>query len=80
MALYFFDIHDGTFTLDEDGTECADMDCVRRESKQVLPAIAMDVLPENGDHHVLTVRVRNEQNDTVYTATLMFNGLSMEDR
>jgi hypothetical protein len=79
MSLYFFDIHDGTFTLDDDGTECADMDCVRSESKRVLPAIAVDVLPKNGDHHVLTVRVRNEQNDTDYTATLMYNGLSMEN-
>jgi hypothetical protein len=76
MALYYFDIHDGTFRLDEEGTECADFDAVRREAKRVLPEIAKDILPEDGDHHTLTVRVRNERHETVYTATLMFNGFS----
>ncbi|KQT83728.1 hypothetical protein ASG51_16460 [Methylobacterium sp. Leaf465] len=75
MARYFFDINDGSFRLDEDGLECADFDAVRREAKRALPAIAGEILPEDGDHLTLTVRVRNDRHETVYTATLMFNGL-----
>lgn len=78
MPRYFFDIHDGTFQLDEVGTECADFDAVRYEAKCVLPAIAKELLPEDGDHHTLTVRVRNEHHETVYTATLMFSGFGTD--
>lgn len=76
---YFFDIHDGTFLLDEVGVECADFDAVRREAKRVLPEIAREILPADGDHHTMTVRVRDDQYDTVYTATLAFNGLITKD-
>lgn len=78
MALYYFDIHDGTFRLDEHGVECADFDAVRREAKAVMPEIARDILPKDGDQHTLTVRVRNERHETVYTATLMFSGFSTD--
>lgn len=78
MPRYFFDIHDGTFQLDEHGVECADFDAVRREAKRALPEIARELLPQDGDHHTLTCRVRDEHNETVYTATLMFNGLSSQ--
>jgi hypothetical protein len=76
LPLYYFDIHDGTFRLDDDGVECADFDAVRREARRTLPEIARDILPEDGDHHTITVRVRDENHETVYTATLSFNGLS----
>lgn len=80
MPRYFFDIHDGTFLLDDVGIDCANLDAVRREAKRVLPEIAREILPEDGDHHTMTVRVRDEQFETVYTATLMFNGLITKDR
>jgi hypothetical protein len=76
MPRYFFDIHDGTFRLDEDGVECPDFDAVRREARRTLPEIAREILPEDGDHHTITCRVRDEQHETVYTATLIFNGFS----
>lgn len=78
MALYFFDIHDGTFRLDDVGVECKDLNAVRYEAKRVLPAIAKEILPEDGDHHTLTVRVRDERHETVYTATLMFSGFGTD--
>ena len=78
MPRYFFDIHDGTFQLDEHGVECADFDAVRREAKRALPEIARELLPQDGDHHTLTCCVRDEHNETVYTGTLMFNGLSSQ--
>jgi len=77
MARYFFDLHDGSFKLDDTGTECADFDAVRREAKRLLPEVAKEVLPEGEDHLTLTVRVRDERHETVYTATLMFNGLTI---
>lgn len=76
MARYYFDIHDGSFEQDEQGTECADFDAVRREAKRTLPEIAREILPEDGDKHTITVRVRDEQHETVYTATLVFTGIT----
>lgn len=80
MSLYYFDILDGEFMPDETGTECANLQAVREHAKRVLPAIAAETLPEHGDHQTLIVRVRNEQHETVYTATLSFNGLTPSAR
>lgn len=79
MPLFYFDVHAGTFMLDEDGSDLADLDAGRREAKRLLPALARDIFPQNGDHQTLTVRVRDDQHETVYTATLMFSGLVMPD-
>lgn len=80
MPLCFFDINDGKFTLDEEGTECADLEAVRREAKRVLPAIAKEVLPKDGDNQNLIVRARDERHETVYTATLIYINTTMPER
>jgi hypothetical protein len=41
----------------------------------VLPAIARDTIPKDGNRQSFTVLVRNERDLTVYTATLSFAGL-----
>lgn len=77
MPRYYFDLHDGQFIHDDVGVECADFDAVRREAKRALPAMALDVLPKDGDQHNITVIVRDESNRTIYTATLSFTGLTI---
>ncbi len=79
MPLYFFDIHDGVLSMDDVGSECADLDTVRREAKRLLPAMAQDLLPQDGDNRTLTVLVRDAQDAVIYTATLMFNGVTVRD-
>jgi hypothetical protein len=74
MPLYFFDLDDGEFVHDEVGVECPDFDAVRREAKRALPALAQEILPEDGDHRTMRAIVRNENDDIVYTATLTFSG------
>lgn len=74
MARYFFDIHDGALHRDDVGVDCAGFDAMRREAKRALPEIAREILPGEGDQHAITVRVRDERQETVYTATLTFNG------
>lgn len=80
MARYFFDIHDGqVLRRDAIGTECQGGEAVRREAMHTLPEIAKSTIPTDGDRQAFTVSVRNDANVTVYTATLTFAGLWMDD-
>ena len=74
MTRYYFDIHDGTVTVDDVGTECPDIEAVRAEARRVLPELAREVLPPSSDHHTIRVVVRDENQEIVYTATLIFSG------
>ncbi|GJD66325.1 DUF6894 family protein [Methylobacterium frigidaeris] len=76
MARYYFDIHDGQWlTRDDVGFDCDGQEAIRTEAMQVLPAIARDGVPKDGNRQAFTVLVRNEDNLTVYTATMTFAGL-----
>ena len=77
MPCYFFDIYDPKLTHDDVGVDCADLEAVRLQAKRTLPDMARDLLPLDGDHQFISVVVRDEQNQTVYTATLAFNGLTV---
>jgi len=77
---YFFDIHDGlSLKRDAIGMECDGFRGVRVEAMQTLPQIACDLIPMDGDRQAFTVLVRDENDSTVYTATLTFAGLWMGD-
>ncbi|BCM88117.1 DUF6894 family protein [Methylobacterium indicum] len=76
MARYYFDVHDGRdLNRDNIGTECCDRAAIRNEAMVLLPSIARDAIPMDGDRQSFTVLVRNESSLTVYTATLSFTGL-----
>lgn len=75
MPRYFFDIHNGTSTRDEDGTECADLDAVRAQAMRTLPDIARDDIPKDGDRRTFTCLVTDEDGHPVYSATLNYTGL-----
>jgi hypothetical protein len=76
MARYFFHIlGDGPDTRDNQGVELASLNHVRREAMRVLPEIARDEVPRDGDHQSFTVLVTDERDHPVYTATLTFAGI-----
>ena len=80
MSRYFFDIYDGrSLQRDPIGNECEGPEAVRYEAMKTLPLLAKDTIPRDGDRQAFTVAVRNENNVTVYTATLTFAGLWMGD-
>ncbi|MET3415188.1 MULTISPECIES: hypothetical protein [unclassified Methylobacterium] len=80
MPRFFFDIHSGSkFARDAVGSECAGMQGIRHEAMLVLPAIARDEIPKDGDKQAFTVLVRDGESRTVYTATLTFAGLWIGD-
>ncbi len=80
MPRYFFDIHDGTkFARDALGAECDGREDVRFQAMHALPSIARDEIPRDGDRQAFSVLVRNENDVTVYTATLTFAGLWIGD-
>ncbi|MGH1573994.1 DUF6894 family protein [Methylobacterium sp. P31] len=74
---YYFDIHDGEFRPDDEGTECADFEAARLEAMSSLPEIARFAIPRDGDNQAFTVLVRDENGAIIYTATLTFAGLSL---
>ncbi|BAQ49209.1 MULTISPECIES: DUF6894 family protein [Methylobacterium] len=74
MPRFFFDIHDGEWSRDVEGVECADVVAACYEAKRVLPGMAVDHVPQDGDWHAITVLVTDEDRRPVYTATLSFAG------
>lgn len=79
MPRYFFDIHDGEFRPDAEGTDCADFEAARREAMIALPEISRWAIPADGDNQAFTVLVRDERGALVYTATLTFAGLKLNN-
>lgn len=80
MPRYFFDIHNGpSFSRDATGLECNGQEGIRFEAMRALPSIARDEIPKDGDRQAFTVLVRNEDDITVYSATLIFAGLWIGD-
>ena len=78
MPLYFFDIHDdGAVSLDDEGSELDTFDEARREARRLLPILASEELPDNGDRRVFMVLVRDSSGQSLYTATLAYAGLTL---
>ncbi len=80
MPLYFFDIVDGGAHRDDEGTQCADDEAVRRMVRETLPEIAKDEIPADGDRRHFTIVVRDENETPVYTATLSYVGMWLNKR
>jgi hypothetical protein len=75
MARYYFDVHDGGPRFDDTGTELAELENVREQAKRLLPDIAREEIPREGDQRTFTVLVKDEGGKPVYSATLTFAGL-----
>ena len=72
MALYYFDVNDnGEVFPDDQGTECATFDQVKEEAIHALVEMIRESLPD-GDHHRLTIKVRNEGGGDVLRVSLNF--------
>lgn len=78
MSRFFFDIHDGGWSQDAEGVECADVAAACYEAKQVLPRMAAEQVLQDEDRHAITVLVTDEDRRPVYTATLSFAGLVLK--
>jgi hypothetical protein len=73
MALYHFDVDDnGDVYHDDVGTECADFTQVRNEAIEALAGIMKDAIPD-GDHHRISIKVRDEGGDLVFQVALRFD-------
>ncbi|TXN72830.1 hypothetical protein [Methylobacterium sp. WL6] len=75
MPRYFFDIQDGSYTRDDVGVECTDLQSVAMEAKKLLPTVARDEVPKGGEHRAVTVLVTDEDGRAVYSAALTYTGL-----
>ena len=75
MARYFFDIDDGQLHRDTEGTECANLEEVRKEAMNALPEIARYAIPTDGDQQAFAVFARDERRNLIYKATLTYAGL-----
>jgi hypothetical protein len=70
MPRFYFDIHDGAReTLDDEGTQLADLQAACDEALAVLPAIAENELAGPGDREIVAT-VRAENGAAVFRARL----------
>ena len=75
MPRFFFDIHDGTHTRDDEGVVLPDMSAVRAKAMTILPKIAADEIEGDSDRHHFTVLVSDEDGKAIYSATLTYTGV-----
>ena len=72
MDRYYFDTRNcGTFTRDDEGFECADLEVVRVQAAKSLAELALEVLPRTTDC-LMGVDVRNERQEIVLVTELPF--------
>ena len=71
MAKYYFDIHDGDHDAkDDEGTDFPDLEAMRKSALALLPDIAREVMPNDGNRRDVIVDVRDSNGMVVFTATL----------
>lgn len=75
MPRYFFDIHDGRTERDNAGTEYAGPAEAALHAKRLLPEIAVHEVPADGERHVMTVLVTDDEGHPVYSAALTYVGI-----
>ena len=69
MPRYYFDTHDGRyFNYDNRGMECG-MQELRQQAILSLRDMAAEELPD-GPHHCFWIKVRDDQGNYVFEATL----------
>ena len=79
MPRFFFDIQDqGSSSVDDLGIECATRSDARIAAIDALPDVARDALPD-GDHHIITVTVRDEAHRTIFRASLTLEADWLDD-
>jgi protocatechuate 3,4-dioxygenase beta subunit len=71
---FFFDVHDGRNQRDDESTLCDDVQAAALEARQLLPQIARDEVPKDGERQTITVLVTDEDGHPVYSAALCFVG------
>ena len=74
MPRYFFDLKGCHHERDDEGVISADLQSAAREAKKLLPVIALDEVPADGEHHAVTVLVSDEDGHVVYSGVLSFVG------
>ncbi|WP_187193525.1 MULTISPECIES: hypothetical protein [unclassified Methylobacterium] len=60
---------------DDEGTALEDFPAVRQHVLRLLPDIARDEVPDDGDRCAFSVVVTDEDGKPIYTATLNWTGL-----
>ena len=70
MPRYFFDLYEETVTIDEEGTECRDLDAARFLALRTLGNIVADLTPLGIDPTELATHVRDEEGDVVFIVAL----------
>ena len=55
--------------------EFSDLEAVRLQAMRILPEIAKDEVPADGDRQTFTVMVTDEDGKPVYSAALNFTGM-----
>ncbi|MGX1099018.1 hypothetical protein ACSSVZ_003062 [Amorphus sp. MBR-141] len=70
MPRYFFDTHDGSWEATDENGQCfSGLEAARVEAVRALRDMAWDEL-ERSDVSAMTVRVRDEDGQAVFVATL----------
>ncbi|WP_244479885.1 MULTISPECIES: hypothetical protein [unclassified Methylobacterium] len=71
---YFFDIHDGKTTRDDEGMDLRGPEEAAQYAKSVLPGIVAHEVPKDGEHQAFSVLVTDEDGHPIYSAAMTYTG------
>ncbi len=79
MPRFFFDtMTDRVLVRDQIGTELPSWEAARQEAIKMLPDIARDEIPHDGNRREIIADVRDETGRVVFTAQLSFTARRVE--
>jgi hypothetical protein len=76
---FFFDLHDGRWHPDEDGTDCADLEDARSQARRLLAVTASEHAARDRPRDDYAVLIRDGGRRPVYSAALSFRDLSLPE-
>jgi hypothetical protein len=71
---YYFDVHDGSMVCDESGTECSDLDEVKRRAGNLVADLVVRGVQSRRDQLACRIFVRDQSGQIIYMGAFSYNG------
>jgi hypothetical protein len=71
---YYFDVQNGDMVCDDRGTECPDLNGVKRHTKELIASLIWNIIQSHRDQLVCRILVRDQNGNVIYMSAVSYNG------